>query len=326
MVSNIRTVYLLLCEPSRFLVGVGEGLRWKNVNWPEEGINHQEFYDRTSSLASVYLPLLETDIDSDLIPDNPIQTHDNTLQNLNVPKPSRSIEELLEDAYYHQRYIVPPEGAEVRFRNAGDIESMILRQGQDNITARFLTSKGDETVSLSLDGAEHLPMRIMSGEEALKNVHGNLENIVAEVYHDIVTAKELPKNRFKRLGDTSVDEVSEQEDTPQVIYIPRVFRLGQEAEVRLPFDSATREVAPHRVSGHIRKGNMTEKHRLALLEFEEQNGISILKHIPDGYTFVRPFTVPVGSDMRLTELPVFIKRRIETQLQQDIRRGTDAGN
>ncbi len=326
MVSNIRTVYLLLCEPNKFLVGVGEELRWKDVNWPNEGIDHQEFYDRTTGLASVYLPLLETDIDPELIPNNPINSHDNSLQNLNVPKPARSIEELLEDAYYHQRYIVPPEGAEVRFRNAGDIDRMILKQGQDNITARFITSKGDETVSLSLDGAEHVPMRIMSGEEALKNVHGNLENIVAEAYHDIVTAKELPKNRFKRLGDTSINEVSEDENTPQVIYIPRVLRLGQETEVRLPFDATTREIAPHRVSGHIRKGNMTEKHRLALVEFEEQNGISILDHIPDGYTFVRPFTVPVGSDMRLTELPIFIKRRIETQLQQEIKKGINSNS
>lgn len=255
-----------------------------------------------------------------VVPENPAHPHN--LENIKIPKPARSLESLLENTYYHQRYIVPPEGAEVRFKKAGDLEKMFVIQTGHDVFAKAITTKGEALVWIDVDNASWF-----SPDTVTQSVQSSQEspwaNILGEVYHDLVTAVELPHTRYKTLGRKRSREGGEDLGLkrPQIIYIPRVIRVGEKPKVRLPYEGPLRPITPHKVQGHRRRANLSERHRLTLMKFEAEYGISILKNLPAGFTFVRPYVVPQEADIQ--ELPTFIKRRIETRLAQELQKPVD---
>lgn len=320
LMNDLVALYLMVCDSNRFLVGTYDGVYWKDTNWPDEEMSARDIALKANSLASTYLRPMEQigKDDLDLVPDEPLPLGEVGSMPVRIPKPAREIDELLEDAYYNQRYIIPPEGAEVRFRNAGDLRRVIIKQIGPYIAGRVVTDKGDELIEL--DPRDGMVTDSRLGPHN-REVVESLGGVLAEVYHDMVTAIELPVNRQKVLGSrhtmSGPEGEVEMNDEVQVTYIPRIVRVGEDS-IRLPYERSGRPVRPHRVSGHKRRANMTEKHRQALLEFERQYGIKILENLPTGYTFVRPFISPTGFEGNFANLPVFIKRRIQTQIEQEL--------
>lgn len=317
LVDDIVTLYLLACDENKFLIGLKDGPQWKRIKLPGDVKGR---FEETSHLAAHYLLNIMHvgKKEASLVPDDPIAAR-KAVDDVNLPKPARSVEELLEDSYFHQRYIVPSGGAEVRFRKAGDLEKMIVLPSKSGVFARVSTTKGDAIVTLDTSsGTWTSPERNVENSTS----ESRWANILAEVYHDIVTAEEIP-GKFKKLrkkkklppGSASVDV---DDDEPQVIYIPRKVKVG--VERKPPYEGPPRPMKPHPVSGYVRKGNMTNSQRLKILALEQQLGISILNFVPSGKTFVSPHVSPKGAEKDFSRLPIFIKKRIETQLKDRLSR------
>ncbi len=323
MYNGIITLYLLAGDSDRFLVGLKDGTYWKRN--PNLNVMNEENAGQTlENIASTYMFTLRTIGRTELpaVPEKIVPL--GSLERVRIPQPARSIEDLLEDAYYRLRYIVPHEGADVRFRRAGDLERITLVQSGNVILARVETSYGDEFVMLGLEDATFFSpdnkLASKPGENVvLKPVWAT---IVAETYHDLVTADEVPTKGYRSLRRKSTkivqDREIEPEDAPQVIYIPRKVRVGQKLEPRSPYEGPPRPMKIHFVTNYKRSGNMTEKHRKELLQLEREWGIKFVDKIPAGYTWVRPHFSPQGSEVNLINLPIFIKRKIETQIAEGL--------
>lgn len=317
--ADLYTLYLLACQEDRFLIGARDGGQWKRVTLPPLTTASERMM-RVYDLTMNYLTNLGSigRREAVLVPDNPINLAENA--EVRLPNPARSTEDLLEDAFFRQRYIVPTDGAEVRFRRAGDLQRMIVMHSRNRILANVLTEHGEALVTLDTNTANwsspdiYLPTPPQESRWA---------TILSEVYHDIVTAEEIPTTRYRRLRGPQqtplpIPGPEDFLDEPEVIYIPRRVRVGEEEAPRLPYVGPPRPIRPHRVSGHRRRANMTNEQRLNILELERQLGINILRFIPDGHTFVRPHVSPRGAQVGFRNLPIFIKRRIETRLQEDL--------
>lgn len=311
-------LYLLVCEPKRFLVGVKNGVHWKRTFWPSMEWN------RFLSIATTFLANLKHvgKKEADIYPERFVSPND--LQKVNIPKPARSKEDLIEEAFYNQRYILPPEGAEVRLRRGGDIQKVLVVQSGNYLIAKPVLPYGESLLFLDVANAAgfSLPTIMTSNIEEIESRNSPWLDILAEIYHDLLIAVEKKRQRRK----TSVSKEKEDEELEielggrlGIVYIPRVVHIGQPLiKERPPYEGPPRPTTPHRVVGHKRKANMTEKHRQELIRFEQRHGIKILENLPVGYTFVRPFIVPVNAN--LAGLPVFIKRRIETRLAEELQK------
>jgi hypothetical protein len=84
--------------------------------------------------------------------------------------------------------------------------------------------------------------------------------------------------------------------------------------LRVPHDGE-RHVKPHPIQPHLRRRPITEEHRQHLEEFEQQYGVSILKRLPEGYTFVRPGFSPPGSGEFFWQMPEFIRTRVQQAME-----------
>lgn len=305
LLNDIATLHLMVSSPDRILVGIKDGIYWKRIEWPSrEGLTTPLLHT-----SAFYMSTLSLIGENELItvPEKPLTQDDG--RELRLPQPSESIEDLLEKAYYGQRFIIPLQGAEVRFRKAGDLEKMIIFQSGKGILARAITSRGDTFVSLDTD----------TGIE-VSHISGSLGAILAEVYRDMVTAIELPANRFKTLKHFKTDGSIELREKPQAIFIPRVVRVGERDEERPRYEGPSRPVSPHPVSGHRRRANMTEEQRQEIIKFERRYQLEVFKFLPPGFTFVKPHFVPADAEM--ASIPVFIKRRIQTRLQEQLQKPT----
>lgn len=316
LLNDVSTLYLTVCEPNRFLVGLKDGVYWKRINLTmgeEEALN-----PNLPTVGALYLMLLGR-IGRHELPAVPeAMIHPTLIGRVKIPAPAEAITDLLEDAYFNQRYVVPPEGAEVRFRRAGDLERMVVVQSGGVILSRVITSYGDAWIGVNLDDGFYI------SHPDGPSIQPKWATIVAETYRDLVTAKEVHiTRRYRPLRNKEDYQGSNQmpifQDDPQVIYIPRKVRIKDYEEPRDPYQGPPRPVKPHPVTGHSRKGDMTEKHRQELLKLEKEWGIEFVKNIPVGRTYVRPHFSPKGSEEFIRYLPIFIKRRIETQLTQSLR-------
>jgi len=302
LTNDLTTLHLMIGREDRMLVGIKDGAYWKKIEWP----NMDEYSGGLMDISIAYL-FTAPDIgrrELQFVPEKPLTTDD--LEKLRIPTPVQSIEESLEQAYYGQRYIVPPEGAEVRFNKAGDLEKLTLLQSRNNVLAKIETPNGETFSVIDLQNASEA-----------SHIPGNFGAILAEVYRDMVTAEFIHAHRTRRL-DNLYTPSEDDEEKVQVTYIPRKVKIREDGDFRPKYEGPSRPVKPHRVSGHRRHVPMSEKHRQELQKFEEETGISVLENLPAGYTFVRPHVVPAGE--RLNELPIFIKKRIETRLKEELQR------
>lgn len=312
---DVTCLYLFVGSYDRFLVGIKDGVHWKKVRWPSANdgqgtIILESAYPFIGNLRLIGRRELI------VVPENFI--HPERLHTLNIPKPARATAELMESAYYNQRYTFPLEGAEVRLRKCGDIDSMVVIQSKRNIFAKARTPYGEAIIRLNLDTLGWFGPDSYQYRPDGMEVEGDplWVNVLAEVYHDLVIAVEKPKGRESK-KKASAEEGVELKGRLGAVYIPRILRVGERRD-RSPYDGPPRPVSPHKVGGHKRRGNMTEKQRLAVMEFEKKYDIEILKNLPGGHTYVKPFVVPTG--VNLDGLPVFIKKKIQTELVESLQR------
>lgn len=305
---DIGTIHLLLGREDRLLVGLKGGVFWKTIHWPEPTPESTPSYLDTSMPYLGKAPIIGRK-EMELVPEKPLSFEDAEITH--IPTSIHSVEESLEQAYYGQRYTVPLEGAEIRFQRAGDLEKLVMLQTRDALFGKMVTKNGEILVIIYTE----------SGNVLSQIPQKPFGEVLAETYRDMVTAVEVRSNRSRRLKNlqnvVSTVDNNDVSESPRAIYIPRVTRQD-EGDFRPHYDGPTRPVTPHRVTGHRRHVPMSEKHRQELQKFEQETGISILENLPYGYTFVRPHVVPSGTSFE--ELPLFIKRRIETKLKEDLQR------
>lgn len=306
MAIDVGTLHLMLGREDKLLVGLRGGVLWKRIEWPEKD-------GYIPLLATAYHYLLLTPYigrrELDFVAEKPLTPSD--LEKVRLPQPAQSIDETLEQAYHEQRYVIPTSGAEVRFRSAGDMEKMMLIQTGKTIFAKIEFNNGSNTFA-GIDLERGIDVSQLRPELTGR--------ILAEVYRDMVTARVVHSNRPRRLRNLPPLDIDREapQQSPQIIYIPRNILVRDGDDFRSPYRGPARPVSPYRVTGHRRRANMTEKHRQELIRFEQENSISILENLPAGFTFVKPHMVPSGS--KFDELPIFVKRRIEQRLRDDLQR------
>lgn len=305
MLTGVESLYLLMCDGDKALVGIKDGVFWKKIKWSEPDAGKPSILLNAFSLLFSLPSTGRRELV--LVPDKLL--NDRQLEAIRVPTPPLSTEALLEDAYYHFRFMIPLEGAEVHFSNMGDVEKMTILQRGDVILAKASTAGGDFECWLNLSVLEGFSTSARSEDDL--DFWGN---VIAEVYHNMVTGIPVESARRGSRGEGGGIKLK---GRLGAIYIPRNVRssrLGIDDRPR--YNGPPRSDTPYRVGGHKRRANMTESHRLEIMDFEQKNDMRILDKLPDGYTWVRPFTVPEGAD--LSDIPQFIKRRMETRLISDI--------
>lgn len=236
-----------------------------------------------------------------------------------------AINDLFEDAYYNQHYLMHPEGSLVRVTNIPGLDSVVLKAKRGiydrnylDFLGIFLYEDGQRAVvamngELAVSPTDNGDKIIRVGTSGTRLAH---LLIIAQIYHDLVTKIELGSSPKVRSGE-GVSTASDSPKAPLKLewtLIPRISHR-KTLEPRLPIPNS-RSMQPHRVSGHRRKANMTDRQRDAIRDLEQETGIEILKWIPEGYTFVRPHISPVGDSQAIQSLPRFIRRRIQSDIEK----------
>lgn len=247
----------------------------------------------------------------------------NTLTSLPVVRDCwRRVEDLLEHAYYNQQYVPHPAGSFVRLQGIPGLDSVVIKvkrglRDRNFIDIIGLFSLGWEKNVVIIDGS----MAMQKRDDLQKQLSSQYSNLLtwltALIYHDLVTAKEK-----EVLGPRSVSEavasagLQKPEHIPELqwTYIPRTHKKTTQ-EVRRPA-SVRRCMSAHRVHGHKRRANMSDQQRDLIRDFEHETGLEVLRWIPEGYTFVRPYVVPKEGSESIGDLPLFIRTRIQSELQR----------
>lgn len=236
-----EVLYYLLCEEDKIMAGSRGGLYWKKVffdNHPEED-KSTVWSSIISQMKGFYNYIGRAEVE--LVPERFLLMED--FEKLNLPVPARSIEELLEDAYYNQRYAISSEGAEVHIQRAGDLEIMIVKIRGDELTAKAITTLGEVLIALNIDRAEPITPEIVAKQEP------RLVHILAEVYHDLVVAVEVPSLPRRKRKTPQLRPIEERGLTERTfIYIPRKIRVGGEEKefpARIPYQGERRPPRPH---------------------------------------------------------------------------------
>jgi hypothetical protein len=234
--------------------------------------------------------------------------------------PVQKVYELLEHAHYNQRYIVDAAGAHVKLMGCAPIESLVLKVRKGIYDPNYY----DFIVRFNLSTGGYL--HVMDGTAVTSElphmqrefIHGHssyFHFLTALIYHDLVTAVEIPFAQPGKKGGgavTSLAPLREQEGVSW-IYIPRVIRGRPQERVRVAL-STPRSMEPHRVRGHKRRGKMSDTHREELRRFEKETGFQILNWLPAEHTFVRPHVSPGGSYEWLATLPRFVRARMQQEI------------
>lgn len=317
---SFLTTYLMACSYNRFIVGIKDGVIWRDITIPV--MSQDTGKAPIFFAATYYTSMMEHIGQREAVAVARDLMHPEVMDKVEVPSTQRSVDELLEDAWYRQRYIVPPEGANVLFRNAGDLMAVTLVESRNKILAKVGTTKGDIGVFIDLVSSDGLSSPVPEGRVVTEYRDSAYMKIVAEVYHDLVTAEEISTTRYRRgLTSRSPQNSDSQIDTRAAyIYIPRRVRLGDNNEPRLPYNGPRRPAKAHRVEGFPRRGNMTPRHRAVLEEYERKLDIDLLSKVPDGFTWVRDFNRGGKVDGASVELPKFIKRNIERRFAEKFRK------
>jgi len=333
------TLRLLVGDEGRILIGTRGGKpAWKKLRRPISTRLRSDspLFDYGVQQWMVFLD--QSDVDLMPEPDKWIAGVDNIYDWPRVE--IREVHQLMEDAYYNQRYIVHPEGAYVQLRHFGPLKSLTLKvkspglfdpnyvdfvvrfdidSGQLDLRKSIYTPGDSKRNVLVFDGSLLTAQtRMHYSNEKMAKGHTYLQWVTALIYHDLVTATEIQLPGKPRKGRRVSKATSEDEqDEPSWIYIPRRIK---KRPISPRADSGTsRFTTPHYVHGHRRKANPTDKHLKELEEFERQTGLKVLKLLREnpGYTFVRPHISPSADGIQF--IPRFIHARLQSDIEQLMR-------
>ncbi len=238
--------------------------------------------------------------------------------------PWLKIADLLESSYYNQQFMPHPSGSVVKILGVPGVEQVVLKAKKSVADRNYIDLVGIFTID-----NRQFPC-VLDGDIATRRVAGDMVTwsdlqsrtmhfmrwLLAQLYHDLVTAKDVVPGRERRLGNKAKAAAKLPEKVAEDlkwIYIPRK-RKKETLEIRRPAVNP-RSMSPHRVSGHKRRANMTDRQREAVRALEQESGIEILRWIPEGYTFVRPHIVPADGSASIMQLPRFIRTRIQEDIK-----------
>lgn len=259
------------------------------------------------------------------------------LKNYNWPHvPSTRVAELFEEAYYRQRYMVHPAGAYVRLRHFGALTGLTLKVKSglrdpnyidlvacfdvDATPLEATTRKapfGAKKYVLALDGAELVEKLYEPSQDKTTENSMYLLWVMALIYHDLVTAETVtvrPSLDLSQANPATQSSPPKEGNEQSWVYIPRKIKTHT-VDPRIGRQDY-RPMAAHHVSGHLRKGKLSDDHRAELEDFERQTGLRVLDLLErnPGHTFVRPHVSP--SVEGLQELPRFIHARLQTDIDR----------
>lgn len=316
-VLGITTLYLFACEPTRLLVGARGGFFWKDINIPI--LNGDAETVLLIDLAHIYMEYFRQVGKEELatIPTEPI--HSSLVDRINLPQPRAKFADILEDAFYRQKYDIPAEDTEVLLRDAGEVQKVKMALRDPYLFGNVVTSKGEGYVVIELDTGRWMdPVRIVTGKAEEPSPWANL---VASVYNFFVTEEEIPVEKYvavhppKTITLTPLDERIKQ---PYRIYLPRRSYIGERGDPRVKYEGSKRPPRFHPVRYAIPKMPMTEKHKKELAQWVAETGFR-LPEIPAGHTFRRPHMSPKESEYRIRELPEFIRRRMQDDMDKQVK-------
>lgn len=254
------------------------------------------------------------------------------------------VRQLMEQAYYNQRYTVQPEGAHVKLRHFGPIKRVVLKVKSPSLHD---LNYFDLVVQFEVDNQSlhriprgHPPGLVkrsllvfdgicMVGDGLFFHADEREERgitylawVAALIYHDLVTADVITGERKVVSHDTQLVVAEDEEEKPSWVYIPRKVKKHR-ASPRIPSDNP-QVITPHRVSGHLRRANPTESHLKTLAEFERKTGLRIIDLLSrnPNHTFVRPHISP--SEEGVKDLPKFIHSRLQSDMEK-LMQGTEEG-
>lgn len=318
LLTELLLLWTLLEKEGRFLVCVRDGYQRKRFQLPENPDDKMTFLLQVGQQILTFLPFI-TPEHLDLIPEKFGPIHNVDRESIRIPVLlNQSIPEILEDAYFHQRYVLHPAGAAVQLKNAYDIKGMLVKVVEGKVIARISTARGETIAMIDLETGQGIDF-MMAHEGPLAEVKNALALFVASVYHDLVVGIETPARRKRKYTvDQQRMAMAFPEEEPTFIYIPQKIRVGgeiREVSSRVPM-AFRRPPRIHPVRGYLKKGWLSEHHRRELMQFEQATGLKLLERIPPGKTFIRPHFSPrcdeeVGV---IARYPLFIKKRVEAEM------------
>jgi hypothetical protein len=227
------------------------------------------------------------------------------------------VRETLVDAYYNQYYLPNPRGSYLRVSGECGIHFVTLKVKPSktdpayiDIIARVRTDGGSCIVLL------HGDFTILDeGRLGTENKISFLWLVVAQLYHDLVTAKKIDGDEAldQGVGRKLREDVSKEGPWIQIPRITGRARPDESLRSRL---AAPHVRKPFAVSGYPRKARMSELQRQNIQDFEVRTGLSVFRLLKEGETWVRPYTNPKGSEAKIKELPRFVRYHIEEALRQ----------
>ncbi|NCO80346.1 hypothetical protein GW869_01010 [bacterium] len=318
LLTELLLLWALMEKEGKLLVCVRDGHQRKHILLPENPEDRMTFILQVGQQILTFLPFI-TPQHLDLVPERFGPIHNVDRESIRVPVLlNQSIPEILEDAYFHQRYVLHPVGAAVQLRDAYDIEGMLVKVVEGKVIARISTARGETIAMIDLETGQGVDF-IMAHEGPVAEVKNALALFVATVYHDLVVGIETPARRKRKYTvDQQRMAMAFPEKEPTFIYIPRKIRVGgeiREVSPRIPM-TIRRPPRVHPVRGYLKKGWLSEHHRDELEEFERATGLKILERIPSGKTFIRPHFSPRCDEEGgvIVQYPLFVKRRLEAEM------------
>ena len=302
---GMQALYLLACDPQRFLVGAKDGIHTKRVELQgvetPGGTLVDLFY-----LAESYIGALFNTGKSELevIPTRMVPRQ--VLDKVQLPKPRADVADLMNYAFEHQRYEIPEEGAEFKFSGALDAKSMFLVQRANIMTSRLDTEWGQGLIHIYTNGMTWLdPNRIGTDEKA---ENSGWAYLVAETIRDFMVEKKVALDRPKLLTPpktVTLGPVEEGEQHPYYIWIPRKRYNPSEGDPRIKFVGERRKPREHEVVKSFPKKPITKRH-LRFLEkwFADRN--EEMPEIPEGHTYRRPHRRGLKA-MEEKQPPIYIR-------------------
>lgn len=328
MRSILGAVYLLLGSERKVLLGVRHNQpAFMTLAEPLDPHDEGRFWSMLSKLLNQNRWAYVGQEDIDIMPD-PELWHNllDVYESKEWPNISwDTVQDLLEDSYYRQRYTVNPAGAYVRLNYHG-IKALTLKVkpglrgfSDPNFVDLLATIDLDDGQTFEiLDGA-----RGTGQKQRRHTLPGAVffQWLIAQVYHDLVTAEEIEvEGQLAAKAQSSSLKQQPSTNHPGWVYIPRVIK-GRQQYPRRPL-AEPRVSEPYHVRGFPRRGSMTERHRLELLEFQKLYGIDVFAvvrrreaEIGVPCTYVRPHIVPAASPAEIQRLPRFIRARMQAALE-----------
>lgn len=244
-----------------------------------------------------------------------------SIPDIKIPKAIAGWDELYDFIESHRKFTMNPYGVVIECQNCGDIEKIIMVEKDGFIVWKVHFKKSgtmlDHKGNLVEDprGAEYcgymdgnfFPRSLFTVHSDFIDFEMDLYQFIIECYADIVCGTEAVSKYFNRpsvnMGAVQINEDTDQMKVEQDVrgfrYTPRRIynRAKAETSSREEFN---RELEKYFIAGHLRK--LPEHYSVSVEALQHASEFGI--DIPQGYTFVRPYTA--GEEKVRTH---YVKRR-----------------